>query len=167
MNLPVTTGLSPLIFDLSRGGPRGFVSTCREEKPLNRDMFRNTIPGRSSLSPDVPTGGAMAYSEEIDGRVMNIIARWKSTDHKKMFGGVCHLYKGNMVCGVLDNFLILRLGVEEASKSLDLPHVRPFDVTGKPMKGWVMVGEKGIKTDNDLISWLKKAKKFVATLPPK
>jgi len=43
----------------------------------------------------------------------------------------------------------------------------PFDVTGKSMKGWVMIGEKGIKGDDDLKSWLEMAKRFVSTLPPK
>jgi hypothetical protein len=50
---------------------------------------------------------------------------------------------------------------------LKQPHTRPFDITGKPMKGWVMVAGKGFKTDDSLKSWLNKAKTFVKTLPPK
>jgi hypothetical protein len=46
-------------------------------------------------------------------------------------------------------------------------YTRPFDITGKPMKGWVMVDGKGFKTDDSLKSWLNKAKTFVKTLPPK
>jgi hypothetical protein len=44
---------------------------------------------------------------------------------------------------------------------------RPFDITGKPMKGWVMVDDTGFKTDDRLQSWLNKARNFVKTLPPK
>ena len=42
-----------------------------------------------------------------------------------------------------------------------------FDITGKPMRGWVMVAEKGYKNDKDLKDWLEKSKKFAKTLPAK
>ena len=109
----------------------------------------------------------MPYNEHIETRIKKIISSWKNTDHKKMFGGVCHLLNGNMFCGVYKDFLILRIGEENYNKALALPHVRPFDITGKPMKGWVMVEQEGFKADNDLASWLNQAKEFVNTLPPK
>lgn len=109
----------------------------------------------------------MTYNERIDGRVEKAISRWKNTDRKNMFGGVCHLLNGNMFCGVYKDFLILRLGKDGGSKALALPHVRPFDITGKPMKGWVMVEQEGFKADRDLLSWLHQAKEFVSSLPPK
>jgi hypothetical protein len=84
-----------------------------------------------------------------------------------MFGGVCHLLNGNMFCGVYKEFLILRLGEENADKALTLRHVKPFDITGKPMKGWVMVGQYGFKADQDLADYLNQAKAFVSSLPSK
>ena len=84
-----------------------------------------------------------------------------------MFGGVCHLIDGNMFCGVYKDFLILRLGAEKSEVALKSPHTRPFDITGKSMTGWVMVEPEGIKTDGDLVDWLKKAEEFARTLPPK
>ena len=109
----------------------------------------------------------MPYNEEIDARIRKIVSRWKNTDAKKMFGGVCHLLNGNMVCGVYKDYLILRLGEKESGKSLKLSYTKPFDITGKPMKGWVMVEGRGFKTDEKLKSWLLKARTFVKTLPPK
>lgn len=109
----------------------------------------------------------MPYNEQIEIRIENIISNWKKTDRKKMFGGVCHLLNGNMFCGVYKDFLILRLGVEKADEALTLPHARPFDITGKPMKGWVMVAQDGFKEDQTLIDWLNQAKEFVRSLPPK
>jgi len=84
-----------------------------------------------------------------------------------MFGGVCHLLNGNMFCGVYKDYLILRLGEENANKALSLPHVRPFDITGKPMKGWVMVGQDGFQAHQDLVNFLNQAKGFVRSIPPK
>ena len=109
----------------------------------------------------------MAYNEELDGRIKKVVARWKNTNSKKMFGGVCHLINGNMFCGVHKDSLILRLGEETARQSMKSAHVREFDITGKPMKGWVMVAEKGYKGEKDLKDWLAKAKKFARTLPAK
>ena len=77
----------------------------------------------------------MPYNEEIEARIEKIIAGWNNTGRKNMFGGVCHLLNGNMFCGVYKDFLILRLGEERAEEALGLPHVRPFDITGRPMKG--------------------------------
>ena len=109
----------------------------------------------------------MPYDEEIDVRIRKLVSRWKNTDAKKMFGGVCHLLNGNMVCGVYKDYLILRLGEKEATKALKQSYTKPFDITGKAMKGWVMVEGKGFKTDEKLKSWLIKARTFVKTLPPK
>ncbi|MGD2024200.1 MAG: TfoX/Sxy family protein [Desulfobacterales bacterium] len=108
----------------------------------------------------------MPYNEKIDARITQIVSHWKNTDAKKMFGGVCHLLNGNMVCGVYKDYLILRLGEKASSAALKKAHTRPFDITGKPMKGWVMLEEQGFKSEDQLRSWLNKAKGFVKTLPP-
>ena len=109
----------------------------------------------------------MPYNEEIDARIKKIVSRWKNTDVKKMFGGVCFLLNGNMVCGVYKDYLILRLGEKASFEAMKQPHTKPFDITGKPMKGWVMVDGAGFKTDNKLKFWLDKARGFEKTLPPK
>ena len=75
----------------------------------------------------------MAYDEKIETRIKKV-SGWKNTGDKKMFGGVCHLLNGNMFCGVHKEFLILPLGADTAEDALKLPHVRPFDITGRPMK---------------------------------
>ena len=109
----------------------------------------------------------MPYNEEIDKRIRAVLANWNNTQNKKMFGGVCHLMNGNMVCGVYKDYLILRLGEVNAEKALKSPHVKPFDITGRAMKGWVMVDQNGFSKDSELLTWLKQAKKFVSTLPRK
>ena len=109
----------------------------------------------------------MAFNQEIEDRVSRIVSGWKNTDARKMFGGVCHLLDGKMFSGVYKDFLILRLGESGSKDTLELPFVRPFDITGKPMKGWVMIGMEGIKSDSDLHAWLNRAKGFVKGLASK
>ena len=109
----------------------------------------------------------MAYSEEIEVRIKKIVTGWKNTAAKKMFGGVCHLLNGNMFCGVYKDYLVLRLGQDNAENALQSSFVRPFDITGRPMKGWVMVETEGFNSDDELRNWLNQAKQFVRALPPK
>ena len=107
----------------------------------------------------------MAYSERLDDRIAACISAWDTT-RKKMFGGTCYLLDGNMMCGVYRSFLILRLGEQAASSALKMPDVHPFDITGRPMKGWIMVDEEAL-TDESLCQWVAEALMFVETLPAK
>jgi TfoX/Sxy family transcriptional regulator of competence genes len=109
----------------------------------------------------------MPYNKDIETRINQFASVWKDTVQKNMFGGVCYLLKGNMFCGVYKDSLILRLGEDLAKGALTLPSVRPFDITGKPMKGWVMVEPAGFQSDEDLKEWLAKAREFVSHLKPK
>jgi TfoX/Sxy family transcriptional regulator of competence genes len=109
----------------------------------------------------------MTYDEELETRIKKVISNWTHTDAKKMFDGICHLLHGNMFCGVYKDFLILRLGEEKATKALASSSVKPFDITGRGMKGWVMVAQEGFKTDDELEAWLNQARVFVETLPAK
>jgi hypothetical protein len=84
-----------------------------------------------------------------------------------MFGGVGFLLAGNMLVGVWKNSLIARLGLEQAAAALDQPGVGEFDITGRPMKGWVMIGPEGIDTEDELRGWIDQAMAFVSTLPRK
>ena len=109
----------------------------------------------------------MAYDEEIEARIRGVVEKWQGAARKKMFGGVCHLLNGHMIGGVHKDKMILRVGVDRAEKMLKRPHFRAFDITGRPMKGWVMVEKEGFKTPDRLEELLDMARTFVKTLPPK
>jgi hypothetical protein len=63
--------------------------------------------------------------------------------------------------------LIVRLGPDEGEEALREPHVKEFDITGRAMKGWVLVGREGVEDDERLTAWIQRAVKFVRTLPAK
>src|SRR5262245_60640236 len=109
----------------------------------------------------------MAFSEALAGRIRQRLARRKNIEEKKMFGGVGFLLNGNMLVGVWKELLIVRLGPEEGEEALKEPHVRVFDITGRPMKGWILVAPDGVATEDQLSDWLQRAEKFVETLPAK
>jgi TfoX/Sxy family transcriptional regulator of competence genes len=88
-------------------------------------------------------------------------------EEKKMFGGVGFLLNGNMACGVSKDNMIVRFEPEKHNTLLKKPHAKPFDLTGKPMKGWLLVEADGVKTDKQLSTWVKEGVDFASTLPPK
>ena len=109
----------------------------------------------------------MAFSEELAERIRQGLARRKGVEEKKMFGGVGFLLHGNMLVGVWKDSLIVRLGPEEGEQALKEPHVSEFDITGRAMKGWVLVEPEGVEGDDQLKDWIARATKFVKSLPPK
>ena len=109
----------------------------------------------------------MAYDEGLAQRVGESLAGHPALVEKKMFGGVGYLLRGNMACGVNGEDLIVRVGPEGYEAALAQPHTRPFDMTGRPMKGWVMVGPEGYEADADLEAWVQQGVEFALSLPPK
>ena len=107
----------------------------------------------------------MPYDEQLDARIADVVAPLE-TVRKNMFGGTCYLLRGNMMAGVFRDSLILRLGEQAAEEALREPNVRPFDITGRPMRGWVMVDPPGTRGDA-LDSWLDLAREYAESLPPK
>src|SRR5213076_1030968 len=100
-------------------------------------------------------------------RIRKALARKRGVKEKKMFGGVGFLLNGNMLVGVWKDSLIVRLGPEEGDEALREPHVKEFDITGRAMKGWVLVAPEGVKKDEHLSEWIQRAVKFVRKLPRK
>jgi hypothetical protein len=82
-----------------------------------------------------------------------------------MFGGIGFLLNGNLLVGVWKESLIVRLGPEDGDEALLEPHVKVFDITGKPMKNWILV--EPVVEDEQLKDWIQRAVKFVGKLPGK
>ena len=109
----------------------------------------------------------MAFNEALANRIRRVLARKKGIEEKKMFGCICFFLNGNALAGVWKDRLIARLGPEEGEASLREPHVRQFDITGRPMRNWVAVEPAGVEGDDQLRAWIEWAVKFVKALPKK
>ena len=110
----------------------------------------------------------MAFDEELAHRVRDALGERPDLVERKMFGGIAFLVAGNMCCGILGDDLIVRLDPDSAAALLSLESgVRVFDVTGRPMRGWLFVAPEATAEDGDLDRWVDRAESFVSTLPPK
>jgi hypothetical protein len=109
----------------------------------------------------------VAFSESLAARIRDALSGSRGITAKKMFGGVGFLLNGNLLVGVWKDSLVVRLGPEDGEAALREPHVRVFDITGRPMKGWALIEPEGIENEAQLKGWIDRAMKFVRTLPKK
>ncbi len=109
----------------------------------------------------------MAYNEKLARRVHGLLKQTPGLEYKKMFGGIGFLLHGNMVCGILNDDLIVRVGPDRYAEALALPHTREFDITGRTMNGWVMVSGTGCGSEEDLSIWVQRGVSFAGSLPKK
>ena len=109
----------------------------------------------------------MAYDETLAQRIRELLADRHSVVEKRMFGGIAFMLRGNMCCGIVRDDLMVRVGPERHEEALTQPHVRPMDITGRPMRGMVYVTPEGCRTDEALKRWVEQGLNFAATLPPK
>lgn len=109
----------------------------------------------------------MAYDKGLAQRIRELLEEEPGCAERRMFGGLCFLIFGNMLCGIIGEDLIVRVGADHYAEMLKLPHTKKFDLTGREMKGWVMVLSEALDADEDLDDWVQRALSFVRTLPPK
>jgi len=89
------------------------------------------------------------------------------SEEKRMFGGLCFLSFGNMVCGVHKGGGMYRVGPDRYETALALPGVEELSFTGRPMKGLVEVDDDVLGNDDTRKALTDLAMAFAATLPPK
>ena len=110
----------------------------------------------------------MAYDEVLAERIREQLGEEPGMSEKAMFGGLAFLLRGNLAVGISNRGeLMVRVGPDGTEEALTRPHTRLFDMTGRPMKGWVLVTAEGVKTKRQLAPWVKRGVEFARTLPPK
>ena len=112
-------------------------------------------------------GENMPYDEKLAERVRAVFQSEPGYTEKKMFGGVCFMVGGNMAVGITGSNLMVRPGPDNFQAALALPHARPMDFTGRPMKGFVYVDPDGIAADESLAEWVERGAGFARSLPTK
>lgn len=109
----------------------------------------------------------MAFDETLAARIRAELEQIPGYTEKKMFGGIAFLFQGNMACGIIGNDLIARVGADHYQAALAQPHTRVFNMTGRPMSGWVLVEAQGCVTEANLRDWIMQGVAFALSLPAK
>jgi TfoX/Sxy family transcriptional regulator of competence genes len=109
----------------------------------------------------------MAYSKALADEIRARIGSNPGLTERQMFGGIAFMLHGNMAVGVSGEELMVRVGKEAHDEAISLPGARIFDMSARPMRGWILVGSEGIASDADLDAWINRGIAWAETLPPK
>ena len=109
----------------------------------------------------------MAYDEALAERVRSLVTARSEVTERKMFGGITWMLGGNMACGVMGEDLCVKLSVEDAERALTEPGTRPFEMSGRPAKAFVVVAGSAVAEDAELARWVDAGADHAASLPRK
>ena len=97
----------------------------------------------------------MAYNEKLNDRIREAMANLPKVEEKHMFGGTCYMLTGKMCVGVVKDEMMCRIDPEQQEVALEKTGCRIMDFTGRPMRGYVMVDDTGMKTKKEFDYWIK------------
>ena len=96
----------------------------------------------------------MDYDEKLDDRIRESLEDVENVNEKQMMGGLTFMVRGKMCIGVLKDEMMCRIDPALQEEALSKRGCRIMDFTGRPMKGYVMVDESGMKAKKDFDYWI-------------
>ena len=109
----------------------------------------------------------MAYDQGLAELLRAALGDLPGLTEKRMFGGLCFLINGNMLCGVHAKDAMFRVGKDREAAALAIPGARPLGFTGRRMGGMIEVTEAAMGDPEAVARWRALALDFVAALPAK
>jgi TfoX/Sxy family transcriptional regulator of competence genes len=109
----------------------------------------------------------MAYDEGHAQVLRKALQDQDGITEKRMFGGLCFLLNGNMLCGAHKDGGMFRVGKDNEVAALAIAGARPLGFTGRPMGGMIDVDEEAFADADRIARWRDLALDFVAALPSK
>jgi len=96
----------------------------------------------------------MAYDTKLAERIRQTLSPLKHIEEKEMMGGLSFLYNGKMCVGIIKDEMMCRIDPGFHDEAVEKTGCRTMDFTKKPMKGWVMIDETGMKGKKDFDYWI-------------
>ncbi len=109
----------------------------------------------------------MAYDEGLAQAMRDALEGHEGISEKKMFGGLCFLLNGNMVCGVHKGGAMFRVGKAAEAEALAIPGTGPMTFTGRKMGGMVETDDEAVADDDRRARLMALSLAHAASLPPK
>ena len=110
----------------------------------------------------------MAYDEVLAQRIHDLVDGEEGWTSQKMFGGLGFMLHGHMaVAAGSSGSLMVRADPAQGEQWLDGDTVRPMEMRGREMTGWLLVSQDALTADDALELWVDRGAAYVRTLPPK
>lgn len=110
----------------------------------------------------------MTYDEELAARVRDELGATDGVTERRMFGGLAFLVDGHMaVAASSGGDLMVRADPATSEQWVDGDAVRPMEMRGRPMTGWLLVATGTLADDAALATWVERGTSYARSLPPK
>jgi TfoX/Sxy family transcriptional regulator of competence genes len=96
----------------------------------------------------------MAYDEKLAERIRERLLDTKKVKEKQMMGGLAFMVNDKMCIGILKDEMMCRIAPELQEEALGKTGARIMDFTGRPMKGYIMVDESGMRSKKAFDYWI-------------
>ena len=96
----------------------------------------------------------MAYNEQLAERIRKRFAALPNVEEKQMMGGLTFMYNDKMCVGIIKDDLMCRIDPALHDEAVEKPGCRTMDFTNRPMSGYVLIDETGIKSKKDFEYWI-------------
>lgn len=96
----------------------------------------------------------MAYDTKLAERIRLKLENLPNIEEKEMMGGLTFMYNAKMCVGIIGDEMMCRIDPEMQETVLSRNGCRIMDFTKRPMKGYVMVEEVGMKSESDFNYWI-------------
>jgi len=110
----------------------------------------------------------MAHDDQLAERIRALLADVSDVDERRMFGGLAFMIGGHMaVAANSRGGLLVRVDPEASAALVGSTPARPMVMQGRSMTGWLELDADDVRTARQLTPWVRRARAYVATLPPK
>lgn len=102
----------------------------------------------------------MAYSEKLADRIREALQDISAVEEKEMMGGLTFMVNDKMCIGIIKDEMMCRIDPAFHEEAIEMTGCRTMDFTKRPMHGYVMVDETGMKTKNEFNYWINLSLNF-------
>lgn len=110
----------------------------------------------------------MTYDRELAERMRDVLADQPELTERAMFGGLAFLIGGHMtVVAGGDGDIMVRADPAISPELVETTPAGFAVMHGRELKGWLCLDVDDVADDDVLATWVDRAVRYSATLPPK
>jgi TfoX/Sxy family transcriptional regulator of competence genes len=102
----------------------------------------------------------MAFNEDLANRIRERMAEIAGVEEKHMFGGIAFMLNNKMCVGIINDEMMCRIDPKIHDECVEKEGCRTMDFNKRPMKGYVMIDESGMKNVETFEYWIGLALEF-------
>jgi TfoX/Sxy family transcriptional regulator of competence genes len=103
---------------------------------------------------------AMAYDQKLADRIRERLADLPIIEEKEMMGGLTFMVDHKMCVGIIKDELMCRIDPDFHNEAVEMRGCRTMDFTRRPMRGYVLIEDEGMRNPKDFEFWISKALEF-------